>query len=246
MSADLCGLCAAAAFSAAFGPGLARGAGSEILGSRALYNEISGAVPASSGGVAAISAAAVRPAVGGKMFDGISLGAPSTDDALGAAPMRVGTVSPLEDFVAQMRAAGANASAMASSTAQLREVILTLSADACSLSKGLDCLLEYRRQAIQRPGLLVHAFNAFMRSLRAAQGPSAAPPHGSMFWQRVVCTSTSLVTSAECSLSGLGDSSVGVTPQESEEFLRQDSQSSHNLSAAAMLPDADSDFDGLE
>ena len=196
-----------AGFKAAFGPGLARVPASTVLGGRALYNEI----PASSGGGAGHGYAAARrdsaakPPVGiaggvaaatGGLLRGLVLG--SGDAAVKAAPARVGNLTPVEDFRALLLSADGDSAAIAAAAHQLAGAVKTLAADPFTVDRALELIHEYRRQAVQSLAELVPPFNAFLRELRASHGSDAAPPHGSPLWQRLLCTSTSIISVLEC------------------------------------------------
>jgi hypothetical protein len=235
---------AVSGFKAAFGPGLSRAAACDILGSRALFNENSACSgdagqSAPSFGIPSAAIRSMAGVAGGGILSDLALG----NTAIGhvALPvLRIGSVSPAEDFIKQLLASMGSVAAVSSAVLQMREVITTLSTDPFTLNKALEGLLEYRRQAIQRPNL-VAGFNTFMSALRTSQGPDASPPHGSIFWQRMLCTSTLLITLDECPQ---GD---GVTVQESSHFLISEPSSAVVGAVPVGSPaDNDGDLDGLE
>lgn len=199
---------AVAGFKAAFGPGLSRVATSEVLGGRSLYNEI----PASSGGGAGHGGAAAAKASGkpqaaggpsatGGLLRGLALGGGGGAAGAAAGPaavIRIGSETPADDLRALLRAAGGDSGAIAAAAAQVSGAVAALAADPFSVERALDLILELRRQASNNLSELVPRFNDFLRALRAAEGPGASPPHGSPLWQRLVCTSTSLISVVEC------------------------------------------------
>lgn len=184
---------------------------------------------------AGVSAAARSGGLG--LLRGLELG---NDATAAQVTTRIGTADPVKDFRSLILAARGDSAPIADAAAQLADVVTALASDPFTVDRALDLVLEFRRQATHNLPELVPRFNAYLLGLRATQGRDAAPPHGSMLWQRLLCTSTSLISLLECA-----GASGAVSPAEQATFFLV--ESSLKTPAAALPAQADVDDDlGLE